>query len=56
MEENAEEYSSVGENEGIKDLGSLGVDVKDLDGLYVGDGNVLLLEGKVGDRGGRGGI
>ena len=33
VEENAEEYSSVGEKEGMKDLGSLGVDVKDLDGI-----------------------
>jgi len=33
VDENAEEYSSVGEKVGIKDLGNLGVDVKDLDGI-----------------------
>ena len=33
VEEKPEEYSSVGENEGRKDLGSRGVDVKDREGI-----------------------
>ena len=50
-----DENSSVGENEGRNALGRRGVEVNDLQEVYVGDGRVLLRDGKFGDRGGRGG-
>lgn len=50
------ENSSVGEKEGMKALGSLGVEVRDRQEPYVGEGRVLRRDGRVGDLGGNGGI
>ena len=55
IDDENDENSSVGENEGRKALGSRGVDVRDLHDVYVGDGSVRLRDGSVGDLGGRGG-
>ena len=59
MEDDSDENSSVGENDGRNALGSRGVEVKDLHEVQVGDGRVLLLDlvvsRNVGERGGNGG-